>query len=470
MAEDDWMAVVERALTGLNLHPLYKSMLTGQMIEYYQRHSAAGRPEEDDGAAVGKGGADKRGAGTGSMDKGGIGTGTGGAAGREAAATCQEDEADTDFSFMLSLDERLLSGSQKAAYCEILISRNYIREAYEMIREYHCGISGKRMQKLCSFMILNRLFDQDDLLLRLSFEVFEDGLADSVILDYLCEHFNGSSRQMYQVLLNGVSNHVSTYDLDERLLAQMLFSGNTERMDKVFALYMRRKKTSETLVKAYFTMKSAEYFLYDTPSSDLVFRYLERMIEGTEEKEKLSTIYLLALTKYYSGLDALTGEQKILCQELVDILLSGGLVLPYLKKMTGKIRLPEDLVDKGIVQYIGHKSSRVDLQIRIRPQEENFHSEEMRRVYQGIFVKQKVLFDGEIMEYRIFEQIGQEWMLMEEGTVTSDKREGALRESRFQLLNQMTMCLDLKEEAGLRDTMEEYVKKTAVIEELFGLM
>jgi len=37
--------------------------------------------------------------------------------------------------FMLSLDEKLLSGKQKTDFCEILISRNYIREAYGMLRE-----------------------------------------------------------------------------------------------------------------------------------------------------------------------------------------------------------------------------------------------------------------------------------------------------------------------------------------------
>lgn len=422
--EEPWLAVIERALTQLNLHPLYKSVLTGQLMEYYKKN-VSGDGEEDGGA---------------------------------------------DFQFMLSLDEKLLSGKQKTDFCEILISRNYIREAYGMIREYHLGISGKRMQKLCVQMILNRLFDQDDLLLKQAFSVFEQGLADSVILDYLCEHFNGSSEQMYQVLIKGVSDHVETYDLEERLLAQMLFSGKTERMDKVFALYMRRKRVSDTLVRAYFTMKSAEYFLYDVPAMDQVFQYLEDRILKTAEKDKLSAIYLLALTKYYAGLDRLTDRQKELCQEMTEILLAGGLVLPHLKKLAGQVRIPEEIMDKGMIQYIGQKDSRVDLQIRIRPQEEEFHSDEMQRVYQGIFVKQKVLFDGEVMEYRIYEQKGQEWVLMEEGAVTRDKREEPLKESRFQLLNQMTVCLSLKDEAGLRSTMEEYMKKTAVIEELFGLM
>ena len=201
-----------------------------------------------------------------------------------------------------------------------------------------------------------------------------------------------------------------------------------------------------------------------------MFEYLESMVEETTDKEKISTIYLLALTKYYGGLRELSESQRQLCQIMVDILLGEGIVLPHMKELAAFVRVPEDILDKEMIQYIGQKDSRVDLQIRIRPQEEQFHSNEMKRVYQGIFVKQKVLFDGEVMEYRVYEQRNEEMVLMEEGSVTCNKRIEESEGSRFHLLNQMSVCLNLKEEAGLKEAMEEYVRKTAVVEELFGVM
>ena len=96
---------------------------------------------------------------------------------------------------------------------------------------------------------------------------------------------------MYQILAKAVGSRVETYDMEERLLAQMMFSGKTDQIDRVFSLYMKRKKTSDLLVKAYFTLKSAQYFLYDVPADDEVFRYLESMVYCTPEKRKLSTIY-----------------------------------------------------------------------------------------------------------------------------------------------------------------------------------
>ena len=35
----------------------------------------------------------------------------------------------------------------------------------------------------------------------------------------------------------------------------------------------------------------------------------------------------------------------------------------------------KDIMDKAMIQYVGQKDSRVDLQIRILPQEKEFHGE-----------------------------------------------------------------------------------------------
>ena len=42
------------------------------------------------------------------------------------------------------------------------------------------------------------------------------------------------------------------------------------------------------------------------------------------------------------------------------------------------------------------------------------------QTYQGIFVKKKVLFEGEIMEYRISELEDGKWVLKKEGSVSCD--------------------------------------------------
>ena len=56
---------------------------------------------------------------------------------------------------------------------------------------------------------------------------------------------------MYRILNQAVREKILVYDMPERLLAQMLFTGATERIDQVFDWYAAGKKTEDNLVKAY---------------------------------------------------------------------------------------------------------------------------------------------------------------------------------------------------------------------------
>ena len=107
---------------------------------------------------------------------------------------------------------------------------------------------------------------------------------------------------------------------------------------------------------------------------------------------------MLSLTRYYADQKSLSEEQKILCQQVADFLLDAGMVFPYFKRLGNFIQIPREILDKVMIQYKGDRTSRVVLRVRVLPDEEEFHSEEMYRVYQGIFVMGKVLFDGETLD------------------------------------------------------------------------
>ena len=426
IADEKEAEMLEDAMEDGRLQPLYQRLRLSRIIEYYQHIPLQAADEDSSGG-------------------------------------------DT---YLVRLDKRLLTKEERQGICETLISRNYIEEAFDMIREFGCeDIQSKRLLKLCTRMILKNLFDEDPLLLHLSYRVFLEGMSDSVILDYLCEHYNGLTNQMYRVLLQGISEHVETYDLEERLVAQMMFSGCTETIDRVFSLYMNKKKTSDNIVRAYFTIKSSEYFLEDKTPDDKVFAYLEGAVNSSADKERIPTIYLLALTKYYSELSSLEEEQKELLRSTTAVLLEAGLVFPYFKTLAKYVPMPEDIMDKAMIQYHSDRNARIDFEVRILPDEEEYHCEDIGRTYQGIFVKKKVLFEGEIMEYRISELEDGQWVLKKEGSVSCDAVSAAGdTESRFACLNEMSLCLSLKDEEGLKKRMREYLTKNAAAEELFPLM
>ena len=421
---DDQAALLEEIVTQMHLSPVFEGRLMQAVTDYYCRKAS----EDKDGDGV------------------------------------------FNCAYLVQIDKKHMAARQRQQICETLISQNYMREAYNMIRDYGSQyISTPRLMKLCTKTILMNLFDQDDLLLGLSHQVFCQGCYDSVILDYLCEHFNGTVSQMYEVLIQGVREHVETYDLEERLLGQMLFTGCCDQMDSVFELYMKRKTTKEMVVKAYFTQKSVQYFLEEKDMDQRVFEYLKQAVGNTFDKDRMPTIYLLALTRYFSTLDKVEAGDAELLKTMTSLLLEEGLVFPYTRELSKHIPVPEDIMDKAMVEYRGKKDAHPELQVRILPGETGYHSEDIRRVYQGIFVKQKVLFEGETMEYRIYDYLDGHRRLAAEGQVECDHKLEGKENSRFACLNEMGAAIKDRDDSRLLNAMEDYLKKSAALGRLFPM-
>lgn len=415
---------LQRAFVELGLNPLYRKEILSALIAWYQEQIAA-----------------------------------------------REDAADGHADYLLDLDLDGLNRKERGRVCETLIQGEYIREAYEIIRQYGSEeIRSSRLLKLCTKMILNRLFDQDETLLQLAGYVFSQDKYDGVILDYLCEHFNGSTKQMFKILNQGIREHVDVYDMPERLLAQMIFTGETDWIDQVFDWYASGKKTSENVIRAYFTLKSADYFLKDQVTDDKVFAWLEEALQGAGDKGRLPVIYLLALTKYYAGQKALTENQRDLCESMVAQLLSEGRIFAHFKQLARLVAMPEALNEQEIVEYKSNRDIKPELLVRILPEEEEYHSEEFRRVYPGVFVCPQILFDGEILEYQIYQADGETRLLVKTGSISPAPTENNQGNSRYAALNEMGLCLSLKEEAALKEKMKKYLTDSVMMEELFRLM
>ena len=183
----------------------------------------------------------------------------------------------------------------------------------------------------------------------------------------------------------------------------------------------------------------------------------------------MPTIYLLALTKYFSAMETLDEEERGLCRSMTAALLREGLVFPYTRDLSRHIPIPEDILDKAMIEYRGSKERGPELMLRIQPQENEFRGEEMRRVYQGIYVKEKVLFEGETMEYRIYETVRGERQCRAQGSIQCDHKLEGRENSRFACLNRMGAALEAKDEKALFGAMEDYLKKSAALGRLFPI-
>ncbi len=73
--------------------------------------------------------------------------------------------------------------------------------------------------------------------------------------------------------------------------------------------YMKRKH-QESMVKTYFTQGVYQYFLEERRSTFDLPVPLKNAVGADPGKEKIPTIYLLALTRYYAGTGRVTADEK----------------------------------------------------------------------------------------------------------------------------------------------------------------
>ncbi|MDO4296020.1 MAG: DUF5717 family protein [bacterium] len=373
--------------------------------------------------------------------------------------------------YLLEMSKEELSKRERGGIARVLIAQNHMDEAYQMLCHFGMDdIKGNDARKLISRVVMQEMGKKDEYLLQKAFAVFEDDKADEMILDYLCKHYNGSTGEMYAILETAIREKAETYDLEERLLGQMLFTGSTESyLDNVFEWYTSRKKQDSTLVKAYFTSKCMDYFMNETEVPSKIFLYLESMVRKILYRAKIPDIYQLALTRHYSEQESLSQEQARLCASMVQNLLTQRKVFPYFQKLTKWAEIPDDLMDKTIMEYHGKPNVRPVVLLRLLPDESNFHAETMRHMYRGIYIKEKILFADETMEYKVAEETMGTLKIVTEGSIESQRfpADGVI--NRITCINEICRSLPEDEEEKAKEKMQEYERTTAMARMLFEL-
>lgn len=351
---------------------------------------------------------------------------------------------------------------------EVLIDREYLAEAFGLIRTYgYEQIQVPLLLKLCSRTIQNTSYQNEEFLLELSYYLFQRGQANDTVLSYLCLYYNGLSRDMLVLLRRGASQRVETGDLPERLLAQKLFTGERGHLDDVFQMYLKKGPTDKLLVNAYFVVKCYGYFMKEDKVEEEVFRHIRDIVKSELLAGSVPVICLLAMTKYFSGQPELSDEDRTLGQEMVTRLYHRGMVFPYFKKLGRMFSLPDELMDKTILEYRGNPDAVVEILYRILPDgEENpMVRAEMAQCYQGIFVKSILLFSGDILEYEIWVTAGGSRELAERGKRKADMPMAGA--NRFQELNRLVEgCADPTHEEWQKAVLG-YAEKEALIDTLF---
>lgn len=342
--------------------------------------------------------------------------------------------------FLSQIDMKMVRDGDIVKLIEVFIVHGNYKRAFELIRKYsYTKVNTKRLMKLCSKLILSETQQDSALLMNMCNHVFQKGKYDETILEYLVDGFYGTGCDMINIWKCAVESDMDTYELEERIIVQIMFTNSYEDiLADIFDNYFSRG-ANERIVEAYLAYNAYRYFVREKGISESVFDIMETYFENEKD---LAPICKMALTRYYSGLTELSEYRKCLGMQLVADLVRKEYVFPFFLELADKISIPFKIADKTMIEYRTNPDNRVVIHYTYedRSNKRKYITEDMKNVYDGIFVKQFILFYGETIKYYITEEVNdsikttQPEILVnkriESESITPDKAQ-----SRYDMLN-----------------------------------
>lgn len=361
---------------------------------------------------------------------------------------------------LIRISDRYASREDALRIMEILIDEEFSDRAFHMIEQYgYEELSPVSLLKLSSRTCVSRLFARDGLLLRVCYACLEADMADDVILEYLCRHYNGTSGQMLQVLLQGEKHHVPLYDLPERLLGQMLFTGAREGIDEVFAIYEATGQAEELLVNAYLVQKCYDFLNMDVAVDAHVFDYVE------SRGDKLPLLCRIAFCRYEALMPDRAEEQTRSCLDTIRYCCDRNMVFDFFMAFAGAEGYPLNLRGKMVISHRGRAEEHLRIRYRILPDQKEFRDEVLPHMYQGYFSRELTVFYGETVEYEIYREAPEGAVLLEKNQCAAKISEEG--NDRMGKLNRILRGMETMDETVLRREMRSYSMTEALIEHYF---
>lgn len=369
--------------------------------------------------------------------------------------------------YLTRVDFAVMSQPTRQYFLELLVRYRMYDRAYELLQTYGMDqISYTAKAALCCYMIEARQEEKDEYLLMLAADTFAGKKYNDRILRYLCDFYEGPTDMMLRLWRAAGEFAVPTFELEERILIQMIYADRPlGPAEELFAHYYENGGR-EMVVLAYLTTCAHNYFVRETfISSDVLFVIRDRYQHHLE----LNDACKLALLKSFSESE---DQERFLAME--DALLSEytcrNMNFAFYKKLDRRLVLKYHLEDKVFLEYRTDPRKHVVLHYSRDEDGNEFHREDMPDVYDGIFVEQFVLFFGDVVQYYITEEFGNQVEVKVSNRLTSNTVWSDKDNSRFNLLNQMMILDTLADYTPLIQTMEKYEKLDEVTRKAFHLL
>ena len=369
--------------------------------------------------------------------------------------------------FLQSIDFDTLQKDARKYLIDMLVSNRLYEKAYDMAMEYGIDMLAAASQVVLCENALKVQHVDDDFMVQLAISAFKTGKYSDLVLKYLCENYTGPTDELINLWHAADKFSISSMKLDERILEQGVYTQiEPEKISDIFMEYYKRAG-NEKLILAYISLVAHGYLHSGGCKADFIFDIIEKRFIGNRT---LNDACQLALLKHFAEKTDITQAELEIEDTLLKYYIYNNMYFDFFAKLDYRLLKKYFIYDKAFLQYESTPGAHVVLHYSRDEDGEEFNTEDMVEMYDGIYVKTFVIFFGELIRYYITEEHDNSIEVKESNRLTCNNIPGDNDHSRYDLINEMIISDTLSDETTLKSNIDEYKRLDAATKQLFKLI
>lgn len=369
--------------------------------------------------------------------------------------------------FLQSINFDTLQKNARKYLIDMLVSNRLYEKAYDMAMEYGIDMLAAASKVVLCENALKVQHVDDDFMVQLAISAFKTGKYSDLVLKYLCENYTGPTDELINLWHAADKFSISSMKLDERILEQGIYTQiEPEKISDIFMEYYKRAG-NEKLILAYISLVAHGYLHSGECKADFIFDIIEKRFIGNRT---LNDACQLALLKHFAEKTDITQAELEIEDTLLKYYIYNNMYFDFFARLDYRLLEKYFLYDKAFLQYESTPGAHVVLHYSRDEDGEEFNSEDMVEMYDGIYVKTFVIFFGELIRYYITEEHDNSIEVKESNRLTCNNIPGDNDHSRYNLINEMIISDTLSDETTLKSNIDEYKRLDAATKQLFKLI
>lgn len=369
--------------------------------------------------------------------------------------------------FLQSINFDTLQKDARKYLIDMLVSNRLYEKAYDMAMEYGIDMLAAASKVVLCENALKVQHVDDDFMVQLAISAFKTGKYSDLVLKYLCENYTGPTDELINLWHAADKFSISSMKLDERILEQGIYTQiEPEKISDIFMEYYKRAG-NEKLILAYISLVAHGYLHSGGCKADFIFDIIEKRFIGNRT---LNDACQLALLKHFAEKTDITQAELEIEDTLLKYYIYNNMYFDFFARLDYRLLEKYFIYDKVFLQYESTPGTHVVLHYSRDEDGEEFNSEDMVEMYDGIYVKTFVIFFGELIRYYITEEHDNSIEVKESNRLTCNNIPGDNDHSRYNLINEMIISDTLSDETTLKSNIDEYKRLDAATKQLFKLI